>query len=153
MAQRTIWQRITEFFTVATTNVYGRVRTYTRRWRSSYRAPTHTWNRSDYDFYRRLYYGQAAGLELSGLLVKPIVSKLASWTLGRAPKWKLDSETSQDALAEWWNEAHPDILRAWRGALKQGDAFVVINSDLSVTLLPPDSLPRTHGKTSWIVRK
>ena len=23
----------------------------------------------------------------------------------------------------------------------------------SVVLLPPDSLPRTHGKTSWIVRK
>lgn len=135
------WGRITEFFTTnIATPIYTRVRTFTRRWRSSYRQPNNTWGRADYDYFTRLYRGQVAGLELSGLLVKPIVSKLASWTLGRAPRWKLDSETSQQAVADWWNDNHPEILRAWRGALKEADAFLVINSDLSVTLLPPDSV-------------
>lgn len=130
--------RITEYFSLASNDIVSRVRSITRRWRSSYRNPTHDWARSDYAYYRRLYYGRVAGLELSGLLVKPIVSKLAAWTLGRAPKWKLDSETAQQALADWWMDAHPQILGAFRAALKQGDSFIVINSDLSVTLLPPD---------------
>src|SRR5690606_19521156 len=116
--------RITEFFTSSiATPIYARVRSITRRWRSSFRQPTHNYARSDYAYYTRLYRGQVAGLELSGLLVKPIVSKLASWTLGRAPRWKLESETSQDALGDWWNDAHPNILSAWRGALREGDAF------------------------------
>lgn len=132
--------RITEFFSTASNEVITRVRSITRRWRSSYRQPSNDWARSDYDYYKRLYYGRVTGLELSGLLVKPIISKLAAWTLGRAPKWKLDSETAQQALADWWNDAHPDILRAWRGALKVADAFVVVNSDLSLTLLPPDTV-------------
>jgi hypothetical protein len=133
--------RITEFFVSNFTEpIYSRVRTITRRWRSSFRQPNTTWARSDYDYYKRLYRGQVRGLELAGLLTKPIVSKLSSWTLGRAPRWKLDSETSQQALGDWWNDHHPDILAAWRSALKEADAFFVINSDLSLTLLPPDSV-------------
>jgi hypothetical protein len=140
MAQLTVWQRITEFFSLASTEIITRVRISTRRWRSSYRAPTNDWSRSDYTFWAKAYYGRAAGLELSGLLIKPIVSKLAAWTLGRAPKWSVDGKTSQVALDEWWVDHHPQILAAWRGALKQGDAFLVVNSDLSITLLPPDTV-------------
>lgn len=137
LAQR-IWGRITELFATSSDAIYTRVRSVTRRWRSSFRQPINSWSRADYQYWRRAYYAQVTGLELSGLLIKPIVSKLASWTLGRAPRWKLDSETSQEALADWWDDNHPDILRAWRGALTEADAFLVINSDLSVTLLPPD---------------
>ncbi len=133
-----IFGRIREFFSTSSNEVIMRVRSYTRRWRSSFRQPTNDWGRPDYLFWRRAYYGRAAGLEVSGLLIKPIVSKLAAWTLGRAPRWKLDSETSQQALADWWQDEHATVLKAWRAALKQGDAFVVVNSDLTLTLLPPD---------------
>lgn len=132
--------RITEFFSLFSDVVTSTVRVYTRRWRSSFRQPTNDWGRSDYEFWKRVYHGRARGLELSGLLIKPIVSKLAGWTLGRAPRWKLDSETSQQALADWWAEWHPVILRGWRGALTLADAPLVVNSDLTVTLLPPDSV-------------
>jgi hypothetical protein len=131
---------IREFFSTSSDEIITRVRSITRRWRSSYRQPTNNWNRSDYDYYRRLYRGQVSGLQLSSLLVKPIVSKLSAWTLGRAPRWKLDNEASQESLSQWWNDAHPDVLRAWRGALKQGDAWAVVNSDMTITLLPPDSV-------------
>lgn len=33
---------------------------------------------------------------------------------------------------------HPEILRAYLAALKQGDSFIVINADLSITILPPE---------------
>ena len=139
MAQ-TIIGNIREFFTTATANAYNSVRSYTRRWRSSFRQSTQNWGRADYEFWRKAYYARVTGLELSGLLLKPIISKLAAWSLGRAPKWKIDNEPSQIALSDWWSDHHPDILRAWRGALLQGDSFAVVNSDLSVTVLPPESV-------------
>ena len=112
-----VWGRISEFFTAAVNDFYTRVRVNTRRWRSTFRQPVNDWGRADYDYYLRLYYGRVQGLELSGLLVKPIVSKLASWTLGRPPRWSLESEASQQALTDWWSQQHAEILRAWRGAL------------------------------------
>lgn len=130
--------RISEFFTTASEAVYNRVRVYTRRWRSSYSLPTNDWSRADYDYWERAYYAKVKGLGLSGLLIKPVVSKIAGWSLGRSPKWKVDGATAQKELADWWTAHHSDVLSAWEGALKQGDAFLVINSDLSVTLLSPD---------------
>lgn len=130
--------RITEFFTTASTDIITRVRSTVRRWRSSYSLPTNDWSRPDYDFWERAYYARVKGLGLSGLLIKPVVSKIAAWSLGRAPKWKVDGKSSQKALTDWWTAHHAEILSAWEAALKQGDAFLVINSDLSVTLLPPD---------------
>lgn len=141
MQRKTFFGRITEFFTTAATDVYNTVRTYTRRWRSSFRQPTQSWGRADYDFWKRAFYARVSGLELSGLLLKPIISKLAAWSLGRPPKWKVDTnERSQETLSQWWADHHPDILRGWRGALMQADTPLVINSDLSVTVLPPDSV-------------
>lgn len=133
-----IWGRLTEFFTTASDSVITRVRVYTRRFRTTFRQPSNDWGRSDYDFYRRLYFGRAVGLELSGLLVKPLVNKIAAWSLGRAPSWKCESERSQEALTEWWAEHHPEILRSWRSALKQADSVIVVNADLSLTLVQPD---------------
>lgn len=130
--------RIQEFFSAAAGDIIGRVRSTTRRWRSSFRQTTNNWGRGDYDYYRRLHRCQVVGMELSALLIRPITSKLSAWTLGRPPTWKLDSEPAQEALAAWWEQWHPAILRAWQAALRVGDSFLVINSDLSITLLAPD---------------
>lgn len=138
MAKRTLLQRITEFFTTATDSVINRVRVYTRRFRTTFRTPSNDWGRADYDFWNRAYYGRAAGLELSGLLIKPLVNKIAAWTLGRAPSWKCESEVSQEALTAWWGDHHPEVLRAWRSALKQADSVIVVNADLSLTIVQPD---------------
>lgn len=135
--QRAI-SRITEFFTTAASDVITRVRSVTRRWRSSYSLPANDWSRPDYGWWDRAFRGRVKGLGLSGLLIKPVVSKIAGWSLGRAPKWKVEGKSAQTALTDWWTAHHADILSAWEAALKQGDAFLVINSDLSVTLLPPD---------------
>jgi hypothetical protein len=56
MNQKPLLQRITEFFVSNfATPIYARVRSITRRWRSTFRQPNNTWARSDYDYYARLY--------------------------------------------------------------------------------------------------
>lgn len=135
-----IRQRITELFTTASNVVSRQVRTVTTRWRSAFRQPTNDWGRSDYLFWRKAFYCRARGLEISGLFIKPLISKISSWTLGRPPQWKLESEASQEALDNWWDKNHARVLKAFRSSLKQGDNFLVVNSDLSTTLLPPDTV-------------
>lgn len=132
--QRRITHRILEMIGQAGT-VF---RTVTRMIRRSSYAPTRDWGRTDYAFWDKARRGKAQGLELSGLFLKPLASKIAAWTLGRRPQWRMDNVRSQEALNDWWNDHHADILRAWREALNLGDHFVVINSDLTVTVVPPN---------------
>lgn len=130
--------KIREYLSLSSDPIATTYRTITRRWRSTFQPPINTWARSDYPWWRRALYCHVKGLELSGLFVKAICSKISTWVLGRAPRWKCEDERSQEALETWWNEWHPAILKAYRAGKVQGDAFVVINSDLSVTLLAPD---------------
>lgn len=131
--RRRITNRIREMIGQAGT-IYRTVSRFIRR--SSY-TPTRDWGRPDYAFYDKARRGKAQGLELSGLFLKPLASKIAAWTLGRRPQWRLDNAKSQEALNDWWNDNHADILRAWREALNLGDHFLVINSDLTPTVVPP----------------
>lgn len=135
-----VWGRITEFLTAGSNVMSRQLRVTRRRIRTLFRQPTHDWGRSDYDWWRRAYYCRVRGLEISGLLIKPLVSKVAAWTLGRAPEWRCESEASQEALTAWWDDHHAEVLRAYRAALKQGDAFVVVNADLTLTIVQPDTV-------------
>lgn len=131
--------RITELFVAGSQEVVRQLRVvYSYFRRAAWSRPSQDWSRPDYAFWRRAYYCRAQGLELAGLFIRPIVSKISAWSLGRAPNWKTDSETTTQALTDWWTEYHPTILRGARAALRQGDAFLVVNSDLSLTLIPPD---------------
>jgi hypothetical protein len=114
------------------------MRVVSSRLRRSSFSPTKDIGRTDYAFWDKARRGKAAGLEISGLFIKPLASKIAAWTLGRKPNWKTDDAPSQEALSNWWAEHHAGVLRAWREALALGDHFVVINADLSLTALSPD---------------
>lgn len=136
--------RVTEYLTTTSNAISRTLRvaatTWARRVRSALMQPTKDWGRPDYDWWRRAYYCRVPGLELSGLFLKPLVGKVAAWTLGMGVQWTMTSPQSQTALNDWFTTHLPDLLRAMRASLKQGDAFVVINADLSVTLLPPDAV-------------
>jgi hypothetical protein len=129
---------VREFFEPFIGQVYTTIRSVTRRSSLAYQDPVPRWERPNYAFWRSVYRAQVKGLEVSGLLVKPIVSKMATWSLGRPPKWKLDDEAAQQALTDWWKTAHTTILRGWHNALRQGDAFLVVNPDLTVTPVSPE---------------
>lgn len=103
----------------------------------SYSFNTYDINRADYKTYDAMRRGKAKGFELSGLLLKPLGSKIASWVLARPPEWKFKDKKSEALVEEWWRKSHADILRAYEEAVDLGDAFLVINGDLSITVVPP----------------
>lgn len=137
-----IKQRITEYYStvgnwLGKTTTSFRVST-TRLVSSLFSKPSTNWARADYDFWRRAYYCRVRGMELSGLFIKPLVNKTSGWTLGRAPNWKLENEELSNALSGWWDDHHDEIMRADRQSRKLGDEFIVVNPDLSLTLISPE---------------
>ncbi len=115
-------------------------------------APTRDFSTADYRYWDRARRAKARGLEISGLLLKPLGSKVAAWVLGDPPEWNragdgaqsrarraspLRDDVSIGALNDWWADHHAEILRGYEEALNLGDCYLVINADLSVTVLPP----------------
>ena len=135
--QKSILHRITEFFTTASTAVNDRYRIIMSRLSPWRRDPVNDWSRPDYDYWRRAYRAQVRGLELSGLLIKPLVSKTAGWVLGRAPQFAIEHEPTAEAFAAWLSDNHPDILKGYLDSVKLGDAFIVVNPDATLTIIPP----------------
>lgn len=99
--------------------------------------PTVDSGHGDYRFYDKLRRGKAKGLELSGLLAKPLYSKVAAWVLGSPPIFRTENEAAQERLTDWWTEWHPRILSAYEDALGLGDCYLVVNPDLSLVIKPP----------------
>ena len=100
--------------------------------------PTYDAGKGDYAFWDRARRGRAKGLELSGLMLKPLYSHIAAWMLGDTPSFRLDNKTTQENINSWWQTNHPRILKATEESLALGDYFLVINADLSCTLVSPD---------------
>lgn len=137
MVQKGIIQRITEFFTTTSTVLTNRIRIVMSRFQPWRRDPVNDWTRPDYDYWRRLYRCQVRGLELSGLLIKPLVNKTAGWVLGKAPQFKIENESTAETFADWLAENHPQVLSAYRDSVKMGDAVIVVNPDATLTIIPP----------------
>lgn len=111
-------------------------------------SPTRDYSTADYRYWDRARRAKARGLEISGLLLKPLGSKVAAWTLGNAPAWDVNTTGARhaaphqdavtaEALNGWWAAHHADILRGYEEALALGDCYLVVNGDLSVTVVPP----------------
>ena len=116
------------------------VRTFARRPKSTETKSTYDWTRPDYDFWRRAALCMVEGLEIAGLFIKPITNKVSAWAFGRIPYWKIADQEAQKRITKWWEASHPDILKVFRESLRLGDSFLVINPDLSNTVLPPDAV-------------
>lgn len=135
-----VGNRISEIFSDVSRAVDRTYSIYVRRNRGFTKAPTYSWGRSDYEYWRRAYYCKVPGLELSGLFIRPIVNKIAAWTLGRPPSFQLKNKKSQSELENWWDSYHSQVMRGYRAALKQADSFIVINPDLVPTIVKPDTV-------------
>ena len=127
--------------------IIGKPRTNKLEMRSFSNEMSHTatmdWGQADYSFYDRLSHAQVPGLELAGLLIKPLASKKSAWTLGLPPKIKLDQPKAEERFSEWWMGNQADIIRGYEESSKLGDVYLVINppdadGNVSVTILPPN---------------
>lgn len=108
--------------------------------------PTVDTRRTDYAYWDKARRGITIGMELSGLFIKPLGSKVAAWVLGQIPDWKLENEEAEDFVKNWWYRNHPKILRAFEESLNLGDSYLVVNSDLSLTLVPPHVVTPIYNK-------
>lgn len=98
-------------------------------------------NQSDYRYWDQTRRGQTRGLEIAGLFLEPLVDKIASWTLGQAPRWSATGNArAEKRLNEWWGKSHSKIVRAWKEALALGDCYLVVNGDMSLTVVPPNMM-------------
>jgi 2'-5' RNA ligase len=115
----------------------GNPRPYHVRWYDQYSTvPTYDIGQADYEFWDKASQGKAKGLELAGLFLKPLASKKAAWVLGIPPKFRTGHAYTDDELNKWWQQRHADILRGYEAAVKKADSFLIINSDMSVTVVP-----------------
>jgi len=116
----------------------GSAKRFTIRLRNIWSTYTQTdLTQPDYAFWDRARRGKAVGLEISGLLLKPLASKIASYVMGQEPRWKCEDANAQIRLNEWWSSAHAQMLRTYEESLNLGDFYIVINADLSTTIIPP----------------
>lgn len=104
----------------------------------------------DYRFYDKARRGTAEGLEISGLLLKPVHSKIASWVMGRAPTIETGTPAG-DELSRWVRLNLADILRGYEDSIALGDAYLVVNPDLSLTVLPPHVVERVADANNFSI--
>lgn len=114
----------------------GRVHTSVVQ-RRPMRVTTDT-TQADYEFFDKAENGLAEGLEIAGLFLKPIRSKIAAWTLGDKPAFEIEAAPeTQDELNRWMDTHWHEVLKAYSQAVGKGDFWVLVNPDLTLTLLPP----------------
>lgn len=120
----------------------GVTHTVYRRVLNPYNAPLRDYNLTDYAFWDRARRGKAVGMELAGLLLAPVTSKIASWTMGKPPGVKAESPPTTEELTKWMYQEHPSILLAYKESLDLADSYLVINADLTTTIIPPNVIER-----------
>jgi len=106
-------------------------------------------SRSDYQTFDRMRRAKARGFELSGLFLKPMASKVASWVLGAPPEYKFPDRKTEIAVEDWWRRNHADVLRAYEESVNLGDCYAVINADLTVTVVPPHVVKKIVDKKNF----
>ena len=100
-------------------------------------SPTVDWTQVDYKFWDEARHCLTRGMELGGLFLKPLQSKVASWVQGTSPRLKVDQLRAQEVLTDWWEAHQSHIVRTYEEAVGLGDCFLVVNADLTTTVIPP----------------
>lgn len=101
-------------------------------------TPTQDPTRADYAFWDKAARCRAEGLDVSGLLIRPLNSKTAAWVMGRAPKFAIEDKYTDKKFSEYMTRHHAKILDAYEKAVGLGDCYMVINADSTITVLPPN---------------
>lgn len=124
-----------------------------RRFEFRFRSPWDTWqdnNISDYKFWDKARRAKAPGLELSGLLLRPLSSKISAWVLGDAPLWQTERAKTTENLNTWWRTWQPSFMRAYQESMDLADCYAVFNGDSSITVVPPNVVDPIREKDNPI---
>jgi hypothetical protein len=108
-----------------------------KRWGGFGFTPTMDAGKSNYEFWDLARLCQIEGLEIGGAFLKPISSKITSYTLGREPFFELDNEYTQNWISDWFTLNYGTIQETYDEARQLGDMFIVVNPDLTLTSISP----------------
>lgn len=107
-------------------------------WHDLSTRPTKDPGTTDYNFWDAARMGRAQGMSRSGLFLKALCSKKAAWVMGKQPMVRCD--TVPDAERELWgwlNTHYADVVMSAEESYNLGDYYLVVNGDLSLTVIPP----------------
>lgn len=90
-----------------------------------------------YAWWDKAYHGKQRGLEISALLLKPLVNKIAAWTFGREFKVKFEKKRKTQRFAKWLRKNYNQVYAAYRTSIKLGDGYLIVNPDTSITSVSP----------------
>jgi len=93
-----------------------------------------------YDYWDRAYHAKVEGLELSGLLIKPLVNKIAAWALGTPPRVELGNREKNKFVARWLETNLNQLIKGYKSSLKLGDGYIFINPDLTLSVISPQNV-------------
>lgn len=93
-----------------------------------------------YEYWDKAYHGRQEGLEISGLLIKPLVNKVTAWTFGKPFKVKFQDARKTRRFMKWLEINYHVIFSSSRTSVKLGDGYLVVNPDLSVVSISPSSV-------------
>lgn len=91
---------------------------------------------ADYGWYDNLRRGKLDTYKLGALFAKPIVQHVTSWTLGNGFRATTDSESTNEALADFVDENLYSIITFVQEAMSLGDAYLVVNADGTLSAVP-----------------
>lgn len=100
-------------------------------------TPTLDPGQADYAFWDRARKGLIRGMEASGAFLKPLASKVAAWSFGILPDIQVDNTSTYEKIGGWLADNHAKLLRAYEESVALGDYFIVVNADLTMTIVPP----------------
>lgn len=103
-------------------------------------GPTFDYGRADYDYWARAREAKADGIELAGLLLRPLESKIASWVLGKLPTVMIEKKSAKEFITKWLDQNKQTILTGFQDSLGLGDSYLLVNPDLSLVVLAPDAV-------------
>jgi len=112
-----------------------RVVGFTSRW---LRADDRT--QADYEFYDNLRRGKLPTYKLGALFAKPIVEHITAWSLGDGFRVVTDDEATTAELNAFVELNLHQMIVWMRDGMSLGDSYLTVNSDGSLTLVPPNQV-------------
>ena len=88
-------------------------------------------------FWDKARRGDAQGLELAGLFLKPLASKKAAWVVGNKPKFKFENPDTETQVNKWFSDNHAKVVLTAEESANLGDMYIVVNPDLTISIVPP----------------
>lgn len=96
---------------------------------------------TDYEFWDLVRRGRARGLELSGLLLKPLVSKISGWSLSDPPIVSVpDDDYTAKFIQNWLEQNIQGLSKCYEESLFLGDSYIVVNPDTTLTIVHPSTV-------------